>query len=104
MVGTTSLHVREPAPRDDGTYAAVTVRDQSPLGVMVWAGRMLAQAVGKAASEIDIRDYVSAEKVSFARWDDVWDYFADREYATLLEDIRKEIAAIEDTGRWRTER
>lgn len=89
-----SLHAREPGLRADGTYLAVTLINRPPHGIMAWAGRLHPTAAAKAAADIGIGDYKSAEKVSFCRWQDVWEYFAEREYAKLIARLRAEVEVL----------
>lgn len=83
------LHANAPNASEDGTRLAVTLIDRAPRGVMVWAGRLCARAARKRAHQISPADYTTLEKVSFRDWDDVWEYFASREYAPLLRRLRE---------------
>ena len=78
----------------DGTRLAVTLINRPPHGVMAWAGRLHADAKGKTGAEIEHTDYETLEKVSFSAWADVWEYFADREYAALVARLRTEVEAL----------
>jgi hypothetical protein len=89
-----TLQAREPVAGADGTYLAVTLLNRPPHGVMAWAGRMHARAIEKAPGEVTLGDYNMAEKVSFCRWQDVWDYFAGRQYAELVGQLRREVEAL----------
>ena len=86
-----TLHVREPQALENGTYRAVTLINRPPHGVMAWAGNVYPTAIDKAAADIELSDYAVAEKVSFSQWQDVWEYFAPREYAHLIEQLHAEI-------------
>ncbi len=88
------LHVREPDALNDGTFRAVTLINKPPHGVMVWAGRLYAVAGDKNAEDIEIGDYQASEKVSFCQWADVWEYFASREYAALVSDLRSQVQLL----------
>ena len=89
-----TLHAREPEALEDGTYRAVTLFNRPPHGVMVWAGRMHAQSKDRVAADIELGDYVAAEKVSFSHWQDVWVYFAKREYDELIAQLRNEVERL----------
>ena len=89
-----TLHAREPEALMDGSFRAVTLSNAPPYGVMAWAGRLRSSAKEKAAAEIDVSDFESAEKVSFCRWADVWEYFAEREYADLVARLRSEVEGL----------
>lgn len=89
-----TLHAREGEALADGSYRAVTLFNSPPHGVMVWAGRIGLRARDKTADEIELEDYLAAEKVSFCQWQDVWEYFADREYANLIAQLRGEVDQI----------
>ncbi|SFN16582.1 hypothetical protein [Dokdonella immobilis] len=93
MVGTGSLIARDSQPRADGSVLAVLLHERPPYGFMAWAGYLLAEAIDKAADDITLADYGQVEKVSFCRWDDVWEYFADREYAPLVQILREQVGA-----------
>lgn len=89
-----TLHAREADAGVDGTHLAMTLLDRPPHGVMAWAGQLRARAADKAAGEIIQDDYRVAEKVSFCRWQDVWDYFAGRQYAGLAAELRREVEKL----------
>ena len=89
-----TLHAREPEALEDGTFLAVTLSNRPPHGVMAWAGKLRASAKEKTAAEIDASDYESTEKVSFSSWADVWEYFAEREYADLVALLRTQVEFI----------
>lgn len=86
-----TLHVREPQALENGTFRAVTLINRPPHGVMAWAGNLHPSAIDKPAADIELIDYAAAEKVSFSHWKDVWEYFAPREYASLVEQLRVEV-------------
>ncbi|MFZ1390135.1 MAG: hypothetical protein WAS23_00955 [Dokdonella sp.] len=89
-----TLHIRDPDAASDGTYLAVTMINRPPHGVMVWAGRLYADAKDKPGAQIEQGDYASVEKVSFSVWSDVWEYFAGRHYAPLLTSLRSEVEVL----------
>ena len=89
-----TLHAREPEAMHDGKFKAVTLINKPPHGVMVWAGSLYPSAKDKSATDIDVGDYASSEKVSFCQWSDVWEYFASREYAALVSQLRSEVQAL----------
>ena len=89
-----SLHARDPEPLADGSYLAVTLANQPPHGIMAWAGTLGARVAGKAPPDISLSDYDHAEKVSFCRWVDVWDYFAGRQYDGILTRLRAEVERL----------
>ncbi len=91
--GKDRLHARSADAAPDGTYLAVTLFNREPLGVMAWAGRLLARSVEKSVDVLEPVDFTFVEKVSFCCWQDAWDYFADREYADLVERLRHEFDA-----------
>lgn len=89
-----TLHAREAEPLEDGSFYSMTLINKPPHGVMVWAGKLRASARDKSASEIGVTDYQAAEKVSFSKWADIWEYFATREYAELAARLRKDVEAL----------
>ncbi|HQV71864.1 MAG: hypothetical protein IPH43_07820 [Xanthomonadales bacterium] len=89
-----TLHARDAQALEDGSFYSMTLINKPPHGVMVWAGKLRATAREKSASEIDVSDYHAAEKVSFSKWADVWEYFANREYAELAARLRKDAEAL----------
>lgn len=89
-----TLHLREANARMDGTFNAVTLMNSPPHGVMVWAGKLRASARDKGAAEVEASDYLSLQKVSFSRWMDVWDYFAEPEYAELVARLRIDVESL----------
>jgi hypothetical protein len=89
-----SLIARASQPRGDGSYAAVTLHNRPPYGIMAWAGFLQCRAIDKPAEDITLADYNQVEKVSFCRWSDVWEYFAQREYAPLVQRLHDEVSAL----------
>ena len=89
-----SLHMRENAALDDGTYRAVTMMNAPPHGILVWAGRLHANAIAKESADIVATDYAVRETVSFCMWNHVWSYFCDREYAVLVKSLRESVRIL----------
>ena len=89
-----TLYARETQAGEDGSFLAVTLINRPPHGVMAWAGRVEPRAKDKTAAEIELGDYLAAEKVSFSQWRDVWEYFAQREYADLIAQLRGEVERL----------
>ena len=89
-----SLLERDPQPRDDGSVLAVSLHNRPPHGIMVWAGHLLPHALGKGPDDILLTDFSQVEKVSFCLWNDVWEYFAHREYASLVQHLREQVNTL----------
>ena len=88
-----ALHACDFLPLADGNYRAVTVRNLSDLGFMVWAGALRPCAIGKPADEIQPDDYAYMESVGFHTLGNVWEYFGSREYSVLIADLRHQAGA-----------
>lgn len=89
-----SLIERDPQPRDDGSVLAVTLHNRPPYGIMAWAGHLLPHAGDKTADDIRLSDFGQVEKVSFCLWNDVWEYFADREFAPLVQRLHEQVSTL----------
>ncbi len=84
MMSVNSAHARESQPLGDGTWRALTLINRGEHGVLVWAGRLRADALRLEADDVVSTDYVQRETVSFMSWDDAIDYFRGREFEPLL--------------------
>jgi len=91
MINPVTLHVRDRAPGSDGRLRAITAHAHSRHSISVVAGALHDGARAKGARGIQPDDYVFRESVSFAHWQDVWDYFSCREYAALATLLRHEV-------------
>ena len=81
-------------PREDGSVFAVVLHNRPPYGIMAWAGYLQAQAVDKPAGDVSQADFSQVEKVSFCLWGDVWEYFADRDFAPLVQRLHEQVSAL----------
>lgn len=90
MMRVSTAHLREPGPQPDGTYRAVTILNRSPHGIMVWAGKLYATSADIGAEEISPGDYAKREAVSFMAWNDAIEYFKEREYESLINELMRQ--------------
>ncbi len=80
-------HLCSDTPNEDGTWTAVTILNRAPHGIMVWAGRLGADASFVSAEDVAPRDYMRRESVSFMAWPDALEYFKGREVEPLLREL-----------------